>query len=275
MFDDIFIVQGKEVGPTSIILAGVHGNEKCGVTAFQKILPTLTLDAGTVFFAYGNPRALAGNQRFTEANLNRMFKDKNKLSQSEKASYEYERAQFLKRYLNQADALLDIHASSTLGSEPFIICEPNAKSIVTYLPVALVVSGFDEVEPGGTDYYMNSVGKVGVCVECGYRDDPLSVDIAEKNLLTFLRARGHIPGTLTSTEQTHVRMYQLYKTKTIDFTLTKDFKDFETVAQGQIIGTDGSEEIRAERNSVILFAGNTTEVGGEAFLLGENKNTFV
>src|ERR1700674_4153678 len=113
MTDEVIELIGKEKGSTSMILVGVHGDEKCGVEAINKILPNLQIEKGRVLIAYGNPRAIELNIRFTEANLNRMFKSNDHLSESDKKSYEYKRAQFLKKYLDQADALLDVHASFT------------------------------------------------------------------------------------------------------------------------------------------------------------------
>lgn len=273
MFEEIVCLTGQEAGPKSIILAGVHGDETCGIEAFKKTLPDLKIERGQVLFAYGNPRAIEANKRFTEANLNRMFKNDNLLSEVEKTSYEYKRAQVLKSYLEQADALLDIHASFTPNSRPFIICEANAGGIIEYLPVDLIVSGFDEVEPGGTDYYMNSVGKIGICLECGYLGDPQATHIAEEGVFAFLKAQGHISGSVAQKEQSYIRVYKLYMTTNADFTLERSFADFERISEGQIIGTDGTNEVRAERESVILFARNRNKVGEEAFLLGERKNS--
>ncbi len=273
MFEEIIEIKGAGPGPTSIILAGVHGNEKCGITAFEKILPNLVIEKGTVLFGYGNPKALERNQRFMEANLNRMFKNTDLLSNHEKASYEYSRAQFLKKYLDQASALLDIHASYTPESNPFIICEAKAKKIAEYLPADLVVSGFDDIEPGGTDYYMNDTGKIGICLECGYLENPQSIVVAEQGILAFLKARGHLPNNLQLLKQSHVQMYQLYLTKTDSFVLSKTFRDFELISLGQIIGIDGVENIIAKKESVILFARNRQRIGEEAFLLGEAKPT--
>ncbi|MFH1145855.1 MAG: succinylglutamate desuccinylase/aspartoacylase family protein [bacterium] len=273
MFEEITQLIGKGKGPISIILAGVHGDEKCGVEAVGKILPNLKIERGKVLFCYGNPRAIEANQRFTEINLNRMFKSDDLLSKNEKESYEYKRAQFLKNYFNQADALLDIHASFTPNSKPFIICEANAKGIIEYLPVDLIVSGFDKVEPGGTDYYMNSIGKIGICVECGYLGNHESAKIAEESIFAFLKARGHITNDANPRKQSYVRVYDLYMTKTDNFTLSKPFDDFEEISKDQIIGTDGEKEIRVEKESVILFARNRKQVGDEAFLLGEKKNS--
>ncbi|MFA6995407.1 MAG: succinylglutamate desuccinylase/aspartoacylase family protein [Patescibacteria group bacterium] len=273
MTEDIIKLSGQENGPSSMILVGTHGHEKCGVVALEKILATLKIERGSVFIAYGNPRAIEKNIRFTEADLNRMFKSDDLLSASDKLSYEYRRAQFLKKYFDQVGVLLDIHASSILNSRPFVICEKIAQGLVEYLPFDLVVSGFDQVEPGGTDYYLNSFGKVGICVECGFLGDLESVRLAEESIWAFLRARGHLLNDLKSKKQSYVRMYELYKTKTNTFILSRPFENFEIVEEDQLIGRDGEEEIRANKQSLILFAHNCDKAGSEAFLLGEKKES--
>lgn len=268
MFENIIELVGEKNGPTSIVLAGVHGDEKCGMEAFKKILSRLRIERGRVLFGYGNPRAIETNKRFTEANLNRMFKDDDLLSKNDKESYEYTRAQFLKKYLDQADVLLDIHASYTPGSKPFIICESNANNIAKCLPFDLVVSGFDKLEPGGTDYYMNSTGKIGICAECGYLGDPRSTRTAEKSINAFLKARGHIAGSTHIYSQSSIQMRTIYITKTGCFQLSKEFFDFEEIAIGQIIGTDDDQSVVADWDGVIVFARNQQKIGEEAFLLG-------
>ena len=61
MLEEVIQFKGKQDGPTSIILAGVHGDETSGVEAFKKMLPTLVIDRGRVLFGYGNPAAIAAN----------------------------------------------------------------------------------------------------------------------------------------------------------------------------------------------------------------------
>ncbi len=274
MFEEIIQLKGREKGTTSIILVGVHGDEKCGIEALEKILPILEIKRGIVLFGYGNPRAIKANKRYTEANLNRMFIDEN-FTPKEKESYEYQRAQFLKNYLNKADALLDIHASSIPNSRAFIICEANAGEIVKFFPVNLVVSGFDRVEPGGTDYYMNTKGKVGICLECGYMKDPQTTRVAEKSIFAFLKARGHVNNDLIPERQLYIQMFKKYFAKTDKFTLSKPFENFEVVEANQPIGIDGQEEVKALKRSQILFAHNGTKIGDEVFLLGEEKESLV
>ncbi len=271
MEEEILQLTGKEGGPTSMILAGVHGNEMCGVEAIKRLLPFLQIKKGRVFIGFGNPKAIDRNARFTEVNLNRMFKSDELLSENEKKSYEYKRAQFLKKYLNQSDVLLDVHASFTPKSTAFIICEANAKDIVKYLSFDLMVSGIDEVEPGGTDYYMNSIGKIGICAECGYLGDERSTQAAEETVKAFLVARGHVDGEVKIQGQSFIKMYCLYSTKTDKFVLSRGFDDFENVSQGEVIGIDGAENVTAPKDSIILFARNRNKVGDEAFLLGEYR----
>lgn len=273
--DKIIRIKGKKKGATSFVLVGVHGDEKCGVEALEKILPNLKIECGTVLFGYGNPRAIEANKRYTEANLNRMFNCDEQLTMSEKESYEYGRAQFLKNYLNKSEALLDIHASSIPNSRAFAICEANAKEIIKFFPIDLVVSGFDKVEPGGTDYYMNSIGRVGICLECGYINDPRSTKIAEESVFAFLKARGHMTNNLVAQKQSYVRMFEKYFAKTDKFTLSKSFENFEVLRENYIIGIDGQEEVRTSKRSLILFAHNGTKVGDEVFLLGTEKENLV
>jgi predicted deacylase len=275
MFEEIRQLEGEKSGPVSVILGGVHGDERCGVEALLSVMADMRCEniRGRVFYGFGNPRAIDSGKRCWETDLNRMFRKPSSMSISEKKTYEYGRAEYLRTYLDQADVLLDLHASFTEKSEPFAIGEANAKDVVSCLPVYRVVSGFDEVQPGGTDYYMNSIGKVGICVECGYSADSASVEVARNTIVSFLRSRGHISGVVDSRSQTGIRMYHLYKTRTDHFVLDRPFADFEEIRSGEIIGTDGDMAIYAEKESIILFARNRNKTGEEAYLLGEITNS--
>lgn len=270
-YNNAIEIKGPLDGNASIVLAGVHGNEMCGVKAFSEMLEDLKIDTGRVFFIFGNPLAIAENKRFIDKNLNRMFVDENQLTAEEKESYEYVRSLFIKEYLDKSSALLDVHASNTPDSLPFIIAEENASHIVKLLPQDLVVSGFDDVQPGGTDYYMNKNGKIGICVECGYSNSLESVQIAKDSIRAFLAAQGHIEDDIQSLPKSHVQIFSQYKTKSSKFILAKDFLDFEEIKHGQLIGIDGDVKVYAETDAVILFARNRSAVNEEAFLLGKKK----
>lgn len=266
---EVVEILGKEPGGTSMILVGVHGNETCGPLAMDYLLPGLKIEKGRVLVAYANPNAILRGVRSTEQNLNRLFRPVNQLSVQELRSYEFQRAQYLKTYLNQCDALLDVHASSNPDSREFVICERNARKITDVLPIQTIVYGFDDVEPGGTDYYMNSIGKIGICVECGIIGSDKALDTALESILNFLTTREHISGKLARSKKERIQMYELYLTKTKKFRLVKSLADFTEVEAGQIIGHDGSLAVTADRKCIILFAHDRDKVGEEAFLLGE------
>ncbi len=270
MTDEVIKITGIYPGPTNMIIVGTHGNEKCGPEVLEKLLPTLSIESGTVYFAYGNPKAIEQNVRFVEKNLNRMYKPEHELTDEEKGSYEYGRADYLKKYLNISDSVLDIHASSNKESRPFIICERNAKKIFEKLPVPTVVFGFDENEPGGTDYYMNRIGKIGVCVECGYLGDEASMEIALKSIMQYLSVLGHIQvDNEMGQAQEFFQIHNLYLSKTDSFKLSKKFSDFQVLKKDEEIGFDGDIKVTCDRESVILFPHDTNKVGQEAFLLAE------
>lgn len=272
MEKEIIKLIGPKPGPVSIVMAGNHGNEKCGVKAFEELIPNLQIDCGTVMFILGNVNALVVNTRFTEANLNRMFKPYEMLADAEKYSYEYFRAQYLKQYFAITSAILDIHSSSTIGSPPFVICEQNAFAIAKNLPVEAIVYGFASANPGGVYSYVNSIGGTGIAIECGQHDDPNAKNIACKAIMSFLFSRGHVEKNSflkNESPPNFFEAYLIYKSKTDSFKKRKQFKDFEKVAKGEIVGFDGEEEIYAPENSIILFAQDGKNVGDEVFVLSK------
>ncbi len=268
--EDIIIINGAKKGNISVIMAGTHGNEICGVEAFKKIIPKLKIDSGVVYFVIANPQAVLINKRFVDFNLNRLFKLNNRYPKEIKNTYEYKRAQFIKRLLDHSEALLDIH-STTNKCEPFIICEKNAKNIVDYFPKSFkrIVHGFDAIEEGGTDGYMYRKGKIGICIECGEHNNPKSIINATNAIKVFLEKRGHITKkNLIKNKREVLMMDFLYKTKTDSFVLSKKFDDFTNIKKGELIGIDGKKDIISTQDSVIVFAHSVEKKGSEGFILG-------
>ena len=264
------IKKGAKPGKTSVIIACTHGNETCGIYAFNSLITDLVIESGIVIFCIGNPRALEKNERFTEMNLNRAFKEKELLTLEEMQTYEYERAQEIKLLLDDADALLDIHSSKNIPAEQFIICEPNNYFISDRLPFDKRISGFEEYEPGGTESYMNSRSKIGIGIECGQHDDPKSIDKATEAILSFLIAMEHIKGINKTQKQERLKISFLYKNINKDFILSRVFKDFEKIEKDTLIGHDGEIPVFSPFESKILFAHDCKDkINQECFLLAE------
>ena len=107
----VIVKTGKSPGKNLVVLAGVHGNEVCGVKAFDEILPELQVERGKVVFIYANLGAQKQNTRFVDENLNRCFLDEQPREMY--ATLEGETARAIIPFLNEADVLLDLHSSKS------------------------------------------------------------------------------------------------------------------------------------------------------------------
>lgn len=268
----IKIFDSKEPGPNLVIMAGVHGDETCGLNAFGAIFPTFKPLRGRVTFIIGNPKAVEVSRREFEGNLNRMFRPDSEITEVERDTYEYKRSRELMPILAEADALLDIHSSTTEQTVPFVICEKQSFEVVTKLPVEIVVSGIDVLHPTGTDAFVNQSGGLGICIECGNHNDPKVTDVAIEAINTFINYFNVVldKNNNVINKQRFVHADWIYRNKE-NFTLSKDFKEFEKVNKGSVIGLDGEKEIKAPYNGVILFPHNRKEKNTEAFLYGIEK----
>lgn len=271
---EYIVIKGKHSGPTSVIMAGVHGNESCGIKAIETILPILQEKVvyGKVILLLGNPMAVLENKRLTDVNLNRMFKNTPK--ENEIHAYEYHRAKFLMSVLDQADALLDLHSTRN-PSKPYAFVERINKSnelVVNNLPaeVSKIVLGINDFHPGCSDGYMYQNGKIGICVECGQHDDFIALNVAKHSIFSFLTSLGHFKGL--QREKKHSKEFfsisEIYITKT-NFNPKTIFSDFTYVKKGQIIGFDGEEKVKAKKNGYVLFVVAHKEPNKEAFVLAE------
>ena len=262
-------IKGKKPGKTIVILAGVHGDETCGVRAFDFLIPRIKIDAGKVFFIYANLKAIKQNKRFVEKNLNRCF-FKEQL-QEIKNSLEGKTAREIMPYLDQADVMLDIHASFTDGSIPFVICDELNIQEAHIFEAEKIVCNIDPFEPGSTDYYMNLQKKAAFCFECGYLGDFKTNEIAQKAIFDFLIYYNCIPGSNSSQKKSSIiKIVGLYKNKYGPFILSRYFKDFEMIKTKTLIGFDGEKKIYGEKGNIVLFARDRETLNDECFLIGED-----
>ena len=301
-----FWIDSGKKGPISVILGGIHGNESCGVYVIHNIMQDpnlLSITQGKVFFLYGNIKAIQQQVRHVDYDLNRMFfDDVSHLSQEQTKSYAYQRMTEIRTYLRQADALLDLHSVSNHEAQPFVICEKNGLHLAQQMNVAVMCSGLDEIHPGGTDGYMNQLDKIGICLEAGQHDDPQAITRTLDGIKQFLKGMGHcdeasqsnshltahstIDSAVRSTshhldpyhsiesfdsDQTprHLKVVAIYKNQYGPFTLAKNFKEFELIHQGQLIGYDENKAIHAPYNAFIMFAQSQLELHQECYCLAQ------
>lgn len=266
---NIILKKGKKPGKTVAIFSGVHGNEKAGVEAIKKVIKKIEIISGKVYFVFANPHAINKNVRYVEKNLNRCFLKNNKGK-----TLEDKIAVNLMKILDESDLLLDLHASNTPQSTPFIICEKNGYDIAEKLDFEIISSGWDKFEPGATDGYMLNSGKIGICLECGFADDmDKGIKIAEKSIFQFLKHTKSINGVIgyTKRKRKFINVIKMKKKKTEDFAFTKKFSDFEILKEGEVFAYDGALEYKAGKNECIIFPNLNKKVGEEFFLIGKIK----
>lgn len=272
--NSVFISKGEASGKTLAVFCGVHGNEKSGVYAVQKAINEIDVIKGTVIYVFANIKAIKEDKRYIEKNLNRSF-----LRSLKGDSYEEKRARDLMDILDKSDALLDLHSSNSPNTTPFIITEKEAFPIVRDFNLEIVVTGFDELEPGATDGYMQNHGKVGICVECGYSGDrgEKNTNLAYDCILKFLDYYGAIDADTAHFDDPHnskvdnqkfLHVDTVQKVTSKDFELTRNFDDFETLPPNTLIATQGDKEFRTKKERVILFGSKGKPIGAEAYLLG-------
>jgi len=264
MLKEIYIFKGEKPGLKVVILGGVHGNEVCGVHAIRKLAPILKIQQGELRMIIANSKAVEKNVRYTEENLNRCFR----LDKENTGTYEEKLSKEIMRHLNWADVCLDLHASNSKDSRPFIICRDDRLEYAHIVPVETIVTGFEKYYSGDTDSYMENQSKVGLCVECGYLGDPKSTDVADGCILNFLRGLDLLEGNPKNVQKKEFELFFQYHNKD-KFVLARDFPDFDLVLKDEVIGYDGEKEVKADKDCFIIFARNREPGYGETFCLLE------
>ncbi|HMB66313.1 MAG TPA: succinylglutamate desuccinylase/aspartoacylase family protein [Patescibacteria group bacterium] len=259
--------KGGKPGKKLAVFAGVHGDERAGVFALEKLIKNIEPEAGEVYFVYANPEAIERDVRYTEKNLNRCF-----LKEAGVENYEERRAKELMPILDECDALLDLHASNNKEATPFIICGEDCRDIVGIFDFDIVSFDWDDIEPGATDGYMYNQGKPGICLECGsLHQSEENADLAYVSALRFLEYFGAVKneaGEYNKRPQRSVQVVRAVKKKTEDFGFVKDFADFKKLTPGEVFAWDGEEKYVAGEDECIIFPDSDQKIGDEVFVLG-------
>lgn len=267
---------GEKPGKTTVLLAGIHGNETNGVKAFDKIVPNIKIESGKVVFIYANLQAIIQNKRQIEKNLNRCF-----LKQQPEDiinTLEGKTAKEIMPYLDSADFMLDIHSSFIEDSMPFVICDEKQIKNSIFFDSEIVSYNWDPFEPGSTDYYMNQLEKPGFCLECGYLNDNKSSEIAERAIYNFLIFTKNIQGKIfVRKDKRYLKIRMLYKNKLGSFKKRRYLKDFQKADEDMIIGYDGLQPIFIKKDDIVLFLRDVDDLNEECFLIAEEitKETLI
>jgi predicted deacylase len=159
------------------LLAGVHGDERAGFHAFDRLIERLhrqPLLRGRLSLIPGNLRAAAKKHPTRCAagqDMNRLFADPHVLESQGLVPQgpDWERAQQISAMLQDVDVLLDLHSTST-PSEPFAIVEHIDEATLALLagmPFDRIDHNYRHVLPGTTMECVENRGGRAITVECG------------------------------------------------------------------------------------------------------------
>ncbi|MCY4577102.1 MAG: succinylglutamate desuccinylase/aspartoacylase family protein [Candidatus Kaiserbacteria bacterium] len=124
---------GRGNGPHSIIVGALHGNEDAGLQAIHALHKERDSIIGTVTAVLGNPEAYKKDVRYSDENLNRIFRNP-----IQGSTYESKRARELSALFthiakqNNRITVIDIHTTSQ-GEEPLFMCHRDDRQTLQFL----------------------------------------------------------------------------------------------------------------------------------------------
>jgi len=288
-------------GPRLILLGGVHGNERCGSVALERLVAALDtgelrLERGTLTVVpVANPLARALERREGDRNLNRMLRPT-----AVPRDHEDRIANRLCPLLDAHDVLLDLHSFHTAG-EPFAMIGPEdndgplepfalaarEQAFALALGAPRLVEGWLDTyargvrrraargAPGadpeygvGTTEYMRSRGGCAVTLECGQHDDP---DAPAFAWTAVRRALVHLGLVTTAIEPAAgprelLRLVEVFDREHADDRLARAWTSFEAVRAGEPIGLrrDGTP-VAAPADGRVVFPNPNAAPGAEWF----------
>ena len=282
--DYVHRFESGKPGPHVLVNALTHGNEICGMTAVTHLLDSGVRPlAGTLTLSFANVEAYESfdpskpfESRQLVHNMNRIWSGA--WLDGAEDSPELRRARLLRPVVAAADHILDIHSTSQ-DVQPFWVYpqfERNGRaalaigrpSVHLVMPQGLG-SGTPLIQHGA--HGMPDSQGVALVVECGQHFLRATSQLAVQVAQDFCAHFGVLPAAERALQPVPAQRLGLLKTyviQTPDFRFVRPLVGFETFAQGELIATDGDEEIRALCDDcTVLMPARRAIVGREGLYL--------
>eukprot|EP00884_Botryococcus_braunii_P001819 jgi/Botrbrau1/11638/Bobra.0209s0028.1 len=283
LLQDVKCAKGK----TFLLTVCHHGNEPCGLIAFNQLVKEGFLDRrdegepwpwpwDILRVELANPRALEAGKRFLDVNLNRIYTERDiaEAASPQCTSYEHTLIGRLLMAIRDCDEFLDVHSTSaTTPPFAFHMGSLEAASYAASFPVAYTLEDSSEGSRGTGVAYAALVGvQRAVVVECGQHDDPRSVEVAKGVIRRFLTGHrvgpddlvgGRPPVPLRIEDGAYVRKGFRWAMPRVEA--------FQRVEHGQLIAVDEEEgELLCPfpEGALLVMPTQLPVVGEEAWLWG-------
>ncbi|MBD0779747.1 succinylglutamate desuccinylase/aspartoacylase family protein [Maribacter sp. ANRC-HE7] len=297
-------IRGEHPGPTLVFFAGIHGNEKAGVTALEKVLNELGKGSftyhGSIYALKGNLPALEEGKRYLDKDLNRIWT---------KPEIESIKERDNRDLLNEEKELLELHTlvHGILEHEkgPFYFIDYHTTSSKTLpfitindalinrrfsklFPVPIVL-GIEEYLDGPLLSYINEKGYVSLGFESGQHTEEMAI----KNSIAFTWLamvysgflkkdevngfKGHYEQLQKSADNNssfYEIIYRHHIDDNEDFKMMEGFHSFEEIIEGTPLAMEKEEFIKAEKDTII-FMPLYQQKGNDGFFLIRKLPTWV
>lgn len=293
-------INGKLSGPVVVFFGGIHGNEKAGNIAINKVLNNLNEDKinGTIYGISGNIKALKANKRFIDNDLNRLwtktqiknlFQNPNLKNESVEQLEIYELLQNIIAFHQGPFYFIDFHTTSS-KTIPFITINDALinRKFSSFFPVPKVL-GIEEYLSGPLLSYINELGYVSLGFESGQHTDEVSI----ANSVAFiyltlvytlalnvddLKDFSNYVHQLKTAAQHNKTTYEVtYRHKIEDgeiFKMKPGFKSFELVDKHTEIAISNQKTIKLN-NKETLFMPLYQEIGEDGYYLIKPISAFI
>ena len=287
--------------PRLLVLGAVHGNEKCGTRAIERVIQEIEsnkikiIRGQVTFIPVCNLRASnsgKNGKRYIEVDLNRRLR-----VVATPELYEEKIGNIIYSPLSNCDALLDIHSYHDKKGDAFVFAAPPGErpdewAFVTKLGVTTIVTGWGEAyrkygrkkptidadeSAGTTDVARKHGARIAVTIECGGHEDQRSEDVAYRAIINAMRHLG-IVAAKEREQPIKPRVIKMVRPYYRDFVgekrgrLAKRWQNFQSVKAGEWIATaaDGSRITAPQDagNAVVVLPNAKALNGGEWFYLG-------
>lgn len=257
------IHQLGEGQPEVAVVAGIHGDEPCGVAALERILADDPTVERPVKFVVANEEALEQGVRYLDEDLNRAFP-----GDPDGDTHESRLAHDLAREV-EGCTVLALHSTRSYA-EPIVVIDTVdeiARSIAPRLPADVLIET-DEYTDGRLVEHAHTIE-----VECGLQGSDQAAENGYWLTRAFLAATNVLPAPTTddrlaAPERTDVRVFRLVGpiAKPDGETYEVVAPNFEPVEVGEVFAYADGEALTAEESfyPVLLSADGYTDVFGYA-----------
>jgi predicted deacylase len=269
-------------GPHVLVNALTHGNEFCGMVAATHLLDSgVRPKVGTLTVSFANVEAYESfdaadpfKSRQLVHNMNRVWTPQ--WLNGAEDSPELRRARELRPVVEAADHLLDIH-STAQEVDPFWVYLGHARNAQAAAAIGAPPLHMVMPKGMGTGTPLVEYGRhgeagfhgIGLLVECGQHFAHASGELATQVALRFLAHFGLVDADPAWPAPVPPRRYELIRAvlvKSEDAQFVRPLVGMETFDEGELIATNGDEEVRSPCDGCTIFMPTRKAVVGRELI---------